>query len=108
MKYLLLLLSLQAFGQGLGPNVSSARNVYSTTNVGTSTPVTLIKLTQQRSTSIGIFDSSGNTMELVVTGAGGGIDYLIIPPGGGTFLFPIGKGALVQVLGVSGSASAGE
>lgn len=91
-----------------GPNATSVRTVYSSTNVGTSTPVTVIASTQQQSTQVVIFDSSGNTMELIVTGAGGGVDYVLIPPGGGTFKLGIGTGAKLQLLGISGAASAGE
>jgi hypothetical protein len=92
----------------IGPNVTSVRTVYSYTNVGTSTPVVVIPSTMHQSTVISIFDSSAQTMALIVTDLGGNIDTLIIPPGGLGFKFAINKGSKVALLALSGSATTGE
>ena len=100
---------------GATPYVVSVRTVYNGSNVTTSTPVTLISSSIAAfNGGISVFDSSGDTMELIITPAGynaltgvGVISYMLIPPGGGGFPLHIGYGDEVQLIAVSGTPSSG-
>jgi hypothetical protein len=109
MKYLFITIALM-FSQIAWPStfVQSFRNVYSSTNVTTSASLSVIALTSQSFSKMSVFDSSGQTMELLITDPAGTVNTLIIPPGGGGFPVSISKGSTIVLEAVSATASTGE
>lgn len=89
--------------------VSTVRNVYSSTPVTTGAWVQLVASTSIAVKEIEIFDSSGQTMELGLGGAGSEVRKLLVIPGGNGKVFcVIPAGSRVSIRAVSGSASVGE
>lgn len=92
----------------LGGATAQYRNVYSSTNVTTSTWVQLGVL-PDIVRQVQVFDSSGQTMELGVGAAGSQvIQFLIIPGGNGILYLNAAMGSVIWVKAVSGTASTGE
>ena len=88
---------------------TKVRNVYSSTNVTTSAWVQLVAVTANPTTSLEIFDSSGQTLQLGVGASGSEVGQLYIYPGGnGVILEGIAKGSRVSIKAVSGTANSGE
>lgn len=100
LTFLVFSLSNEAFAH------QSFRNVYSSTNVTTGAPITVIASLANPCLNIAIFDSSGQTMKLIIN-----LDTanpILIPPGGDAFHLGISGGSLVQLQAVSGIANSGE
>lgn len=95
-----------AFANAAANSVQSFRNSYTSTAVTTGTPLAVLTSSQTVS-SVFIFDSSGQTMKLLIT-SGGNTDTLIISPGGGGFPISIGSGAVITLQAISGTANSGE
>ena len=93
-------------------SAQGVRTVYEDINVGLSDWVVLIASLPQTVTSVSIFDSSGQTLELGICPAGAGdnaeVRQLLIPPGGMSAKIQIASGQRVSIRAVSGAAIAGE
>jgi hypothetical protein len=79
---------------------------YSSTNVGTSSPVTLVTSVSLPVREVHIFDSSGVTMKLTIT-SGPYVTTYYIPPGGDNSTLKISKGDSITILSTSGTISSG-
>jgi hypothetical protein len=89
--------------------VGTVRNDHSSVNVTAGAWVQLLASLSGAAHSLEIFDSSGQTLELGIGGAGAEARLLLIPPGGnGKIPAGIPNGARVAVRAVSGTANAGE
>lgn len=89
--------------------VDSVRNDYTSTSVTTGAWVQLIASTSGDVSSIFIFDSSGQTLELGVGAAASEVRVSIIVPGGnGQVPLAIASGSRVAVRAISATASVGE
>ena len=87
----------------------SARLVYSSTNVGVTTPVQLDAALAGQCDVLDIFDSSGQTLELMQGAAGFETRIRLITPGGnGLVSQRIRNGTRLAIRAVSATASAGE
>ncbi len=80
------------------------RNVYTVTPVTTSTPLVVSASLPAAVRHISIFDSSGQTMKLLVNGS----LAVLIPPGGGEFDVGINGTSAVSLQAVTATASGGE
>lgn len=94
----------------LGRNyVTSTRRDYSSGNVTTGAWTQLVASLSDSVNEIEIFDSSGQTMELGIGGAGVEARTLIIMKGGnGKIPLYLPSGARISVRAISGTASTGE
>lgn len=87
----------------------TARNDYTSTNVTTGAWVQLIAATAAAATTIEVFDSSGQTLELGVGGAGLEVRQFIIYPGGnGRVSLAIPAGSRIALKAISATANVGE
>lgn len=89
--------------------VTSARNVYSSTNVTTSAYTQLVASLGNTVNAVEIFDSSGQTLWLATGAAGSETNQIYIYPGGNGFIpFSIPVSTRVSIKAVSATANAGE
>lgn len=92
-----------------GNPVGQFRNVYSSTNVTTGAWVTLFSSIPYPVSTIEIFDSSGQTLEIGIGAAGSEIVQLIVLPGGnGPIRYNAPTGARLSIKALSGTANTGE
>lgn len=90
-------------------SVDKARLDYSVTNVTTAAYVQLIAATAGYSTTLDIFDSSGETLVFALGAAAAEVDQFYITPGGvGPYNVAIPAGSRVSVKAVSATAAVGE
>lgn len=102
---LALLISSLAFAE----NAKSVRLIYSSTPVGTVTPVTLISsMPKVSANGATVFDSSGKTMQLIIATPGGTSTYVIVPTGSNSFPLQVNQGDKVSIIALSSTASTGE
>lgn len=88
---------------------TSVHTLYSPTPVGTVTPVQLVAATPSDCSDLDIFDSSGQTMELMSGPASSETRIRIIPPGGNGLVGQrIYAGTRLSVRSLSATANAGE
>lgn len=103
----LFLVSAQAFAVG-GP-VTQVRRIYSSSNVTTTTWAQIVASLPDVVSTIEIFDSSAQTLEIGVGPVGSEVVYLIVFPGGnGPVRLNIRPGASVSIKALSANATAGE
>lgn len=89
--------------------VTQARIAYSSTNVTTGAYVQLIASTPSAATSIQVFDSSGQTLQIGVGAAAAEVEQFIVIPGGNGFVnLAIPSGSRIAIKAVSGTANSGE
>jgi hypothetical protein len=105
-----LFMSSVGFSSSYGPAyVTSARTSYASTAVGTTTPVQIVASLPSNCSEIDVFDSSGQTLELMLGAAGSERRVRLITPGGnGRVPQALPQGARVSLRALSASASAGE
>ena len=88
--------------------IHSVRNDYTSVSVDTSNWVQLIASTSAVTNGLYFFDSSGQTMEIGIGGAGSEVHLLYISPGGNGYLpIRIASGSRVAIRAVSSTASVG-
>lgn len=109
-KILLALLLLFPFAAHAIDNTGGVSNriVYTITPVTTSAWVQVYASLPYAMNTVSILDSSGQTLELGLGGAGSEFRILLIPPGGGTFPLGITSGGRISIRAVSASATTGE
>lgn len=95
---------------GVAPSyVTSVRTLYSPTPVGSVTPVAIVASLPANCSEIDVFDSSGQTLELMIGASGSETRQRIIPPGGsGRVPQWLPQGSRVSLRALSATASAGE
>lgn len=113
MKYLIAILffGLSALADVQFPTskVLQVRNVYSSVNVTTGAYVQLVASLAATATSIEVFDSSGQTLQIAVGASGSEVvQFQVIPGGNGLFPLRIPKGSRIAIKAISGTANAGE
>ena len=93
-------------------NGIGVRTVYSGTNIGTTNWVVIIPSLPWTTSSISIFDSSGQTLEVGACGASDSANaelrQFIIPPGGVAVGIQIQAGMRLSVRAISALANSGE
>lgn len=96
----------------VGPYGSGVRTVYSSTNVGTTNWVVLFASLPADVSSLDIFDSSGQTMEIGVCAAGATsnseVRQILVPPGGNEVKIIIPAFNRISIRAVSAPATEGE
>lgn len=104
-----LCLSTLGFPGGPPAYVTSVRTLFSPTPVGTASPVPLITSLPSNCSEIDVFDSSGQTFELMQGAAGSETRVRLIYPGG-TGRVPqwLPQGARISLRALSAAASSGE
>lgn len=107
---IVLLVSLIAQADQVGSKVpiTQVRNVYSSTNVGTSSWVELVAATGSNVSAVEVFDSSGQTLEIGVGASGSEVvQFIIVPGGNGMLPLKVPRGSRVAVKALSGTANTG-
>ena len=80
---------------------------YSSTNVTTSSSLTLFSSVNHPVREVHVFDSSGQTMQLIIT-SGPYVTNVDIPPGGIDFTLKVTQGDSIALIALSSTANAGE
>lgn len=108
-KSLLFLITSSVALAGPSHFVTSVRHVYLGSPVNTVTPFLLVPAMPKAVISgVTVYDSSGQTMQLIVTSAGPNSTYVIVPTGSSSFPLQMNQNDSVSVIGLSGTASTGE
>lgn len=88
------------------------RTVYSSTNVGTTNWVVLVPTLSLTVTSMAVYDSSGQTMEIGICNAAAAtnseVRQFLVPPGGVNVNIQIPSTQRISIRAVSNSATTGE
>lgn len=82
-------------------------NVYSSTNITTSSYVQLVASTTSAANYLDIFDSSGQAMILATGGSGSEVILSYVPPGGDQIRVQIPAGTRVAYKALTGNAASG-
>jgi len=99
----------QSLNQLGNPVNSFIRNDYSSTGVLTSAYVEIVASTTNKITSMGIFDSSGQTVKLALGAAASEVDQFLIRPGGEEEVrVNVPAGSRISLRAVSANATTGE